>query len=165
MANVSSTLISNRAATPRVANDPWNNAVIKNTGVGVCAVTTSEDVGNVLSFTQIKANAVVRSVNLSCTAVAVGGAMDIGVYRTADDGGTVVDADLFASGFDLSTGPHSNTDITFESGEYTLAESMKPLWEVIGLNSDPNREYDLTAVVSTTFNGGPTSILISADVV
>ena len=40
MANVTSTLISNRAATPRVANDPFSNGVLKTTGVGICAVTT-----------------------------------------------------------------------------------------------------------------------------
>lgn len=161
MANQSSTLISNRAATPRVANAPWNTASIKNTGVGVIAVTTGEVVGNILRHTLIPANAVVRSVKLSCTAVAVGGAVDIGVYRTADDGGAVVDADLFASAV-VVTAALSNSDVTHESGEYTLAESNMPLWQAAGLTAPPPSGYLVIASTVTTNMGGAGTLGVSA---
>lgn len=160
MANVSSTIISNRAATPRVANDPWNNAALKSTGVGVCAVTTSEDTGQILRFVLVPASAVVREVKLSCTAVAVGGAIDIGVYRTADDGDAVVDADLFASAAVVTTAL-SNSDVTYESGQYTLAESNMPLWEAAGLSAAPASGWLVIAGTITTDMGGSGSVGVS----
>ena len=42
---------------------------------------------------------------------------------------------------------------------------MMPLWQALGLSADPGVEYDVVATVSTTFNGGPTSILLTADYV
>ena len=85
----------------------------------------------------------------------------MGVYQTAENGGAVVDADLFASALDLAGGPYNNLDITFESGEMTYAESEKPLWEVLGLTADPQREYDVAYTISTTFNGGPTAVRLA----
>ena len=164
MADVTSTLISNRAATPRVANNPFSNAVVKSTGMGICAVTTSEDVGNILRFVMVPANAVVRNVRLSCTAVAVGGAMNVGVYRSADDGGTVIDADLFASAVVVTTAL-SNSDITYESGEYTLAESNQPLWQAAGLTAPPASGWLVVAGTISTDMGGAGTIGLSVSYV
>jgi hypothetical protein len=164
MANVTSTLISNRAATPRVANDPFSNGVLKTTGVGICAVTTAEDANDILRFVMVPANAVVRNVRLSCTAVAVGGALNIGVYRSADDGGAVVDADLFASAVVVTTAL-SNSDVTYESGEYTLAESNMPLWKAAGLTSAPASGWLVVAGTISTDMGGTGTIGVSVSYV
>ncbi len=69
-----------------------------------------------------------------------------------------MDADLFASALALTTPDKLNLDVTFESGEFTVTESFKPLWEVLGLTADPCREYDIAATITTTFNGGPTAM-------
>jgi len=160
MANVTSTLISNRALTPRVANDPWTNSRTKTTGMGITAVTTAEDANDILRFVMVPANAVVRNVRLSCTAVAVGGALNIGVYRSADDGGTVVDADLFASAVAVTTAL-SNSDVTYESGEYTLAESNQPLWQAAGMTAPPPSGWLVVAGTVTTDMGGAGTIGVS----
>jgi Flp pilus assembly protein TadG len=76
------------------------------------------------------------------------------VYQIAANGGAVVDADLFASAFVMTNGPTSNVDVTHESGQYTVAERSQPLWQALGLSSDPNREYDIAATITTDFNGG-----------
>jgi hypothetical protein len=70
------------------------------------------------------------------------------VYQTAANGGAVVDADLFASALDPGGGAIPPTDVTHESGEYTYAESLMPLWEALGLTEDPGRDYDIAATVS-----------------
>jgi hypothetical protein len=157
MANVTSTILSNRAAVPRVANDPWINANLKSAGPGIVAVTTSEDATNILRYVAVPANAVIRSVHLTCTAVAVGGAINIGVYRDADDGGAVVDDDLFASAVVVTTAL-SNSDVTYESGQYTIAESNLPLWQAAGLTAMPASGYLVIGGTVTTDMGGSGTI-------
>jgi hypothetical protein len=97
---------------------------------------------------------------LSCADASTAGKIDIGVWQTPENGGAVVDRDLFASALDLSGGPMDNLECTYESDEYTYAESGLPLWEVIGLSADPCREYEINAQVETLFNGGPTTLVL-----
>ena len=148
MADVDSTIISNRAASPRVANDPWTNAKLKTTGPGILEVTTAELAGAELRFCKIASNAVVQRVLLSSDAHTTTGAIDIGVYRTDDDGSAVVDADFFASAASIITAV-SNSDVTHESGIYGIEDKNKPLWEALGLASDPGVIYDVAGTVTT----------------
>lgn len=155
MANVDATIISNRAATPRVANDPWTRAKLKTTGPGILEGSTAEDAGDILSFCFIPSNAVVSQVLLSCDAISTAGAMDIGLYQTADNGGAVVDADFFASAVVL-TSALKNSDVTHESGVYGIEDADKPLWEAIGLSADPQIDYVIAGTITTDLGGAGT---------
>ena len=126
--------------------------------VGVAAPAAAQADTDTIHFLRVKSNWIIEQVLISAADATVAGAMNVGLYDTAENGGAVVDADLFASALDLAAGPYNNADITHESGEYTYAESEKPLWEVLGLAADPIKDYDLVGDISTTFNGGPTSI-------
>lgn len=158
MADVSSTIISNRAATPRVANDPWTRAKLKSTGAGIIEGSTSEDSGDILSFFLIPSNAVVKQVLLSCDAIASTGAMDIGIYQTADNGGAVVDADHFGSAVVL-TSALKNSDVTHESGVYGIEDKDKPLWEALGLSADPQIDYVVAGTLTADLGGAGTICL------
>lgn len=152
MADVKSTLVSNREATPRVANEPWQDAALKSTGLGVVAVTTSTDSGDKLYFCRISSSAVVREVLLSCTAVSTSGAIDVGLYQTADNGGAVVDADLFASAQVVTTAL-LNSNIMHESGVTTFDERNSRVWELLGLTEDPFRDYDVVGTLTADMGG------------
>jgi len=158
MADIDSTLISNRAATPRVANDPWNNARIKTTGPGIIEVSTAEDTANELRFFRIHSNAVVKQVLLSCDTIAVGGAMDVGIYQTDDNGGAVVDADFFASAQVVTTAL-VDSNIAHESAVYGIEDKDKPLWEALGLSADSNIWYDVVGTITTDMGGAGTLVL------
>lgn len=158
MADIDSTIISNRAATPRVANDPWNDAKIKTTGVGSVEVSTAEDVGDELRFFRVRSNAVIKQVLLSCDAVAVGGAMDVGIYQIDDNGGAVVDADHFASAT-VVTSALVDSNIAHESGVYGIEDKNKPLWEALGLSEDSQIWYDVVGTVTTDMGGAGTVML------
>jgi hypothetical protein len=129
--------------------------------VGVAATAADQAANDTVHFVRVPSNAIISQVLISAADATTAGAINIGVHQTAENGGAVVDADFFASAFDLAGGPYNNSDQTFESGVYTYANSEKPLWEALGLSQDPNREYDITATVSTLFNGGPTSIRLA----
>lgn len=158
MADVDSTIISNRAATPRVKNDPWNDAKIKSTGIGSLEVSTSEVANDELRFIRVRSNAVIREVLLSCDAIATSGAMNIGVYRTDDDGGAVVDADFFASAQAVTTAL-TNSNVAHESGVYGIEDRNQPLWQALGLSSDPHVWYDIVGTITTNMGGAGTLML------
>lgn len=128
---------------------------------GVVATAADQAAADTLHFSRVPSNAIISQLLLSAADATTAGALNIGVYETQENGGAAVDADLFASAVDLTGGAYNNLDVTFESGEYTYAESEKPLWEVLGLAYDPAKEYEIVAAVSTAFNGGPTSIRLA----
>lgn len=158
MADVDSTLISNRAASPRVANDPWTNAVIKTTGPAQLEVSTAEDSGDELRFCRVKSNAVVAAVLVSSDAAITSGAMDVGIYRTDDDGGAVVDADFFASALAVGSGL-TKSDQTHESGVYGIEDRDKPLWEALGLSEDSQVWYDIVGTITTDMGAAGTIVV------
>lgn len=153
--DIDSQLILTRATTPRTANAPWNDAKLKTTGTGLLEVSTATDVGDELRFFRVRSNAVIKQVLLSCDAVAVGGAMDVGIYRTDDDGGAVVDADHFASATVVTTAL-VDSNIAHESGVYGIEDKDKPLWEALGLSADSQVWYDVVGTVTTDMGGAGT---------
>lgn len=160
MANVNSTWIANAVATPKVSTDSSKSVGQMFEASSAATVSATQTANDTIRLVRVPSNARISQVLLCTDDATTAGAINIGVWQTADNGGAVVDADLFASALALTGGPFNNSDQTFESGEYTYAESAKPLWEVLGLTSDPNRDYDVVAEVSTTFNGAGTTIAL-----
>lgn len=156
-----SAAVTNETATPRVLNNPDSSAALLREKSNIIASAADDTQASVGRFHRIPSNCRVSQLLISAADATTAGAIDIGIYQTAENGGAVVDADLFASAFDLSGGPFNNYDVTFESGQYTYAESETMLWEVLGLASDPCRDYDVAYTITTTFNGGPTAIRLA----
>lgn len=159
MARVLSTYITNREAGAQI--DTENAPGLLREIVGVAAPAADQANTDFIHFVRVPSNAIISEVLISAADATTAGALNIGLYDTAEAGGAAVDADLFAAAFDLSGGPFKNQDVTFQSGQYTFAESETPLWEVLGLTEDPHKEYDVVGDISTTFNGGPTSIRLA----
>lgn len=84
---------------------------------------------------------------------------DIGLYRTASDGGAVVDADFFASALVLNAGALSNTNVTHESGVVNIDKKDKRLWEQLGLTADPGVWYDVTLTLTAAADAAGTFTL------
>lgn len=160
MANVNSTWIGNAVAVPPVLTNANVSVGELMEASSAATVSASQASGDTIRLVRVPSNARISQVLLSTDDATTAGAINIGVWQTSENGGAVVDADLFASALALTGGPFNNSDQTFESGEFTYAESAKPLWEVLGLASDPGRYYDIVAEVSTTFNGAGTTIAL-----
>jgi hypothetical protein len=158
MADLKSAHITNATATPIVKTNAVIGAGLMYEASGVVAPAADQADDTIMRMCRVPSNARISQVLLNAADATTGGAIDIGVYQTEANGGAVVDRDLFASALALTGGPFKNSDQTYESDEYTVAESEKPLWEVLGLSADSQREYDICCVVETIFNGGPTSL-------
>lgn len=158
MANVNSTWITNAVATPPVlTNSAVSNGNLK-VAHSIATTSATQASGDTIRMVRVPSNACIKSVLLTAADATTAGAVNIGIWQTADNGGAVVDADLFASALALTGGPFERADQVWESDEYTYAESFLPLWSALGLSADPGREYDVVLQVSTTFDGGPTAI-------
>lgn len=153
--NRKSTYITNATASPKVASNPILKGGMLREACGTITPATDDSATSVFRFCRVPSNARISSVLLTAADFTTGGAIDIGVYDTEDNNsGAVVDADLFASALAMTGGPFSHAEQINESGEYTVAEQEKPLWEVLGLSADPHKEYDIAATITTDFNGG-----------
>jgi hypothetical protein len=160
--NRNSSAIANLVANPRVINPPSLAGGNERVFWGVVASAADDSATSVFRFCRVPSNAALYSLLYSGADASSAGAIDVGLYDTADNGGAVVDADFFVSAFALTAGPDSNTELINESGTYTFAKQVQPLWQALGLSSDPCKDYDLCATISTTFNGGPTSMKLVA---
>ncbi len=147
--------INNRNAVPRVINPPHLSGDLKE-AIAYIAAVTDDSATSLFRLATVRSNARISEILLTAADFTTAGAINVGVHRTTADGGAVVDVDLFASAVDLSGGPFTNLDITREAGttNWTLANAENALWQALGLTSDPGIEYDITATISTNFNGG-----------
>lgn len=124
--------------------------------VGTVEAANGDSIGSTYRFARVRSSDRVSSVLLFCDAV-TSGAMDVGLYRTADDGGAVVDADFFASAQSIASAILTGTNITYEAatGPADVANIEKPLWQILGLSADPGLQYDIvgTLTAATTAAG------------
>lgn len=158
MANENSQIITDVNATPVVkTNQLEAGGVVRET----CAVlsVTSGAASDIKRMVRIPSRARVVKVEMANTDLDSNGvptlAADVGLYDI--NGGAVVDADFFASAITQLQAAAGFTDITYESGVVTVANRLKPLWQQLGLTSDPNKEYEIaltyTAGAATHANG------------
>lgn len=146
--HLKSAAVTNAAATPRVLNNANVQGGKASRAVGVVTNSAADDVGSTYRYCRVPSNALIKAVRFWSAAAGATGQLDVGLYQTAENGGLVVDADLFASAIDPGGGALNAVDITHESGQFTFAESLTPLWQAIGLTADPGREYDVAATVT-----------------
>lgn len=154
-----STQITNRDAIPRVLSNGRVDGGRVQHARGVCAIANGDSVASKFIFCTIPSNAVPVSVRISAPDIGTTTAGDVGLYRTTDDGGAVVDADFFASAQALNAGPYLKTELLYESGVVTHANGEKALWELLGLTSDPNREYDVVLTLTGAADGAGSVVL------
>jgi hypothetical protein len=113
--------------------------------IGASAVANGDSIASTYRLCRLPSNARMSDVRLFCTAI-TSGAANIGLYRTAADGGAVVDADFFIAAQSIATAL-SGTDVS-GGNVLTPINREKRLWEALGLTSDPVIYYDLTVVLT-----------------
>lgn len=147
-----SAAITNRDATPQVKMGPAYKGELQE-AIGVVACGTG-DLGSTYRFFSIPSNARMSQLLIYSPDMGTTGLADVGLYDTTSNGGLVVDADFFASAIDMKAAALNGSDITHESGVFSLANSEKMLWQALGLSSDPCKEYDVVLTTTEAFSAG-----------
>lgn len=155
-----STQITNRDATPLVRSTAVQQNKLEHAR-GVLTSAAGDTTASKFIFCTIPSNAKIVSVRISTTGAGTVGAMDIGLYKTTQNGGAVVDADFFASARLLTTALSKSEEI-FESGVVTRANSEKAIWEHLGLAADPGILYDIVGTLTATTDAAH-DILLETD--
>lgn len=157
-----SSTISNRDATPSV---PTPGSVSKGHLISAVAQlkiasSATDSAGSNYLMVSVPSNARIQSVLLSNASSGSAGALNCGVfYNTEGQGGTAATAvgtngaAFFATAASIATAAIS-TNITFQtdpagSTGYGLKQSEQPLWQALGLSSDPSAYFDIWLVSST----------------
>lgn len=143
---VKSAPLTNADATPAVINKANVDGARLRHKRGICAAANGDSIASTYRFFRIKSNDLVRDIFLDNASWGAACTMDVGLYKTAKDGGAVVDADFFASALDMNTANRA-LNVTRESGVITVANMEKRVWELLGLTADPNLEYDVTGTL------------------
>jgi len=143
-----STLVTNADSTPIVLNSPRVDGAYERVEVSTVGIVNADSVGSTYRMFRLPSNAVVTDLKIYAPDIGTTTATDIGLYRTAKDGGAVVDADFFASALVLNAGALNGTDVLHESAVFSIDNSGKELWSALGLTSDPSVFYDVTMTLT-----------------
>lgn len=163
-ANTKGTAITNADATPPV---PTNRAIAGAPiliSKAVVEVAAADDDNSVYRIARVPSNAVIHSIRILNDAITGGTAYNCGVWETADNGGAVVDADLFASAVDINAGNTAWLELRYEAATTAIIDyAEKQLWYILDvgaatLSEDPNKQYDI-CLQGTTVGTGAGTIL------
>jgi len=158
--------VTNETATPMVHNNPSRGEGNLKEKLALITPAADDTANSIGRFYRIPSNARLSSMKITAADATTGGTIDIGLYDI--DGGAVVDVDFFQDAFDLTGGAFVESELVGNGTAGTpiaIANREKMIWEMLGLTSDPGKEYDVAYTITVTFNGGPTSIVLKTQYV
>lgn len=154
--HVKSTGVSNAENVPVIRSTTGEGAIGYERVVDdYVTVLASSSVGATYRIVRLPTTCKVKAVILESEAQAAG-KVDVGVFYpiTGKTGlpdlvANAISAAFFASAVDLASAV-TPTNIINESGTNTLDKRNQPLWQAVGLTSDPGGYFDIVASVITT---------------
>jgi len=155
-----STLVTNADATPVVLNSPRVDGAFEHVEVSTVGIVNADSANSTYRMFRVPSNAVVTDLRIYSPDIGTTTITDIGLYRTAKDGGAVVDADFFASAVSLKDGALNGVDVLHESAVFSIANSGKELWDALGLTADPSVFYDVALTLTGAADADGTVKLI-----
>lgn len=158
--NTKSAAVTNSDAATQTQNKMITDRGRLRETVGTIEVANGDSIASTLRIARIRSSDRVSRVMLSCDAIATAVA-DIGIWRTAADGGAVVNLQFFAS-LQALTAALVNLDVTHEadpadaSTGFGLQDVEKPMWLALGLTTDPMVFYDVVLQLTAAATGAGT---------
>lgn len=157
--NTKSTVITNADATARtLTSSKITGGMYLREAVGTVEVAAADDNDSVYRFVRVPSNARITSVERANDAITGGTDYNIGVHKTAADGGAVVSDNLFGDAIDMSSAS-AFQDITYETTAANISKVEQELWQLLGLTTDPGLMYDITATGIAVGSGAGTIAL------
>jgi hypothetical protein len=158
--NTKSTAITNRDATPSVINDGRIERASLRSSIGSVAVGAADSATSYFPLVQVPTTAMVRAVIVTAVTGMTTLAGDIGVFKTtANNGGVTTgvvantgSGSIFAAAKSLAT-TQDRVDVTNTGTTYPTDKREQPLWQAIGLASDPGGFFDIGIKVTTANTG------------
>lgn len=168
--HVKSTPVTNLDASPAVANTAGGGAAGYSKSIsGFATALASSSADSTYQFVRVPSTAKIKRVDFESQAQAAG-TLDLGVYYATDGQGgkpttllaaNAIDQDFFASAIAI-TSLSQPTNVVNESGVNTIDKRNMPLWQALGLTSDPGGSFDIvgTVVVAITTGTGKFGVTV-----
>ena len=155
-----STAVGNRDAVPYVLNDGRLERATLETAVGSVAVGAADSATSYYPLASVPSSAMVRGIYATCVAGMTTLAGNVGVFKNTKDSGGVAlgtvantgSGTAFASAQSFAAALN-RSDITNQAGTYDTIKREQPLWQAIGLTTDPNTTFDIGVTVTTANTG------------
>lgn len=155
-----STVIANRDAVPAVISDGRLEKGALRSSIGSVAVGAADSATSYYTLAQLPSTAMVRAVLVTAPAGMTTLAGNIGVFKNTKNAAGVTTAvaantgsdTLFASAQSLASALN-RSDVTNANAAYDTAKREQPLWQAIGLASDPGGTFDIGIAVTTANTG------------
>lgn len=164
--NLKSTVITNRDSVPAVINDGRLERGSLRSTIGAVTVGTTDTggatyaAGSTYVLASLPSTAMVRDVLLSCAACTLG-VISLGVAQnTKNSLGNAYPAAINATATALFASAQSiasalvKSNVTNQSGNYSVTAQQQPLWQAAGLTADPGGTLDIVALLTTTVSAG-----------
>lgn len=145
-----STAITNRDATPRVINDGRLERSVVKSAKGYITTANGDSATSKYILCQIPSTAVVEQVLVSTGALGGSCAADVGLYyptTAAGAAGAAISAGFFGTAVSLVSAL-TNSDVTNESGSYTIDKRHQPIWQAAGVTADPGGMLDVVLTLT-----------------
>jgi hypothetical protein len=158
--NLKSTAITNATATPRVPVSVGLAHGNVRRDQGFAVITSGDSIASIYRLVRVRSSDYLDQFLVYSPDIGTTTAGDVGLYRTNDDGGAVVDVDFFASALSLSGGALNGVDISFESGAAggLITNAEKRVWECLGLTADPGITYDVALTLTGAADASGTAL-------
>lgn len=155
-----STLLTNRDATPKVLSDAFLSGGIMEEVQGSVKVGTSDSANSYYRLISIPSNARISQLYWQSDAIgtSAGSQFDVAVwyptsipvgggnFLAAGSSGAILSSSIFATALTANAAT-ALTEITNQSTNYLIPLQETPLWNVLGMASDPEISLDLGFVV------------------
>lgn len=157
--HVKTTQITNFDATPRLVPTAGAGApALVNYNEGYTTAVASSSADATYQLVRLPSTAKVKEIFFESEAQGAG-KFDLGVYYATDGSSPLavssllaaaaIDQDFFASVIDCASAV-ARTNVVNESTTNTLDKRSMPLWQALGLTTDPGGNFDIVATVKTT---------------
>lgn len=146
---VKSTMVTNLDASPVVEAPAYQAHGRLREMVESVSIGSGDDIASIYRVFRVWSGWRVSELLIDSPDIGTTTIADVGLYKAAQHGGAVVDADFFASALSLKDGALAKTDITRENtATITIANADKRLWEQLGLTEDPKLWYDVALTLT-----------------
>lgn len=155
-----STFVTNRDATPAVINDNRIGGSTLKSGVGSVAVGAADSATSYYPLVAVPSTSMVRAIYATSLAGMTTLAGNVGVFKNTANSANVTTGVsaaaasnvIFASAQTFAV-VQNRVDVTNTGTTYPTNLREQPLWQAIGLASDPGGTFDIGVQVTTANTG------------
>jgi len=115
--------------------------------VSTVEIAAGDDNNSVFRMARVHSSWRISQLTVFCDAVTCGTSFSLGLYRTAEDGGAVVNVNCYADAAALTSASLVGTEMLFEAGSDKAVEHLvQSVWQDAGLTADPGVWYDIAFI-------------------